>query len=163
MNPISVLLKNEIEGNNKRMSSDNNIWLKRIKKTLKYIASILLVYVILCLITPYSKFLRNRSINNQISYLSKILDRGYDDELQRRFPEGKLFSNAILALSTIEYCEKNSKQNEKYAKIVDDCIKRIQSDRSVRVFNKDMIPKYGMFFNAWSNHVYSCYKNSRLI
>ena len=129
MNPISVLLKNEIEGNNKRMSSDNNIWLKRIKKTLKYIASILLVYVILCLITPYSKFLRNRSINNQISYLSKILDRGYDNELQRRFPEGKLFSNAILALSTIEYCEKNSKQNEKYAKIVDDCIKRIQSDR----------------------------------
>ena len=134
-----------------------------IKKTIKYITCILIGYVIFCWITPFNKHLRNRSIRNQISYLSRILDKGYDDDLQRRFPEGKLFSNAILALSTIEYCEKNTRQNAAYAKIVDNCIRRIQSDRSMRVFNKNMTPEFGMFFNGWSNLVYASYINSQLI
>ncbi len=133
-----------------------------IKKTIKYIAYILITYVLFCLLTPFNKHLRNRSIQNQISYLSSILEEGYDDKLQRRFPEGKVFSNSLLALSTIEYCEKNGSQNAEYAKIVDRCIKRIQSDRSKRVFNKNMIPEYGMFFNGWSNFVYSTYIDSQL-
>ena len=116
----------------------------------------------LCLATPFSGPLRNRSITNQISYLSRILDNGYDDELQSRFPEGKLFSNSILALSTIEYCERNNITDERYSQIVDNCIKRIQSDRTTRIFNPDMEPKYGMFYNAWSNYVCKTYKNSQI-
>lgn len=132
------------------------------KKTLKYIGCIVLTYIFLCLITPFNKTLRNRSIKNQINYLSKILDKGYDDKLQRRFPEGKLFSNSILALSTIEYCDNNNKATENYAAIVDNCIKRIQSERTLGIFSPTMVPKYGMFFNGWSNYVYSTYKKSKL-
>ncbi len=133
-----------------------------IKKIFKYIGYFFLIYVFLCIITPFNKTLRNRSIDNQISYLSQILDEGYDDELQNRFPEGKLFSNSILALSTIEYCVKNDKANEKYSKIVDNCIKRIQSERAFEVFDSKIKPKYGAFFNGWSNYVYSSYKRSKL-
>ncbi len=134
-----------------------------IKKIIKYIGVIIFVYGILCLVTPFNKTLRNRSIKNQINYLSNILDRGYDNKLQTRFPEGKLFSNCLLALSTIEYCDKNGKSHWKYANIVDSCIKRIQSEKATAVFDPNLNPKYGMFYQGWSNLVYSTYEKSDLI
>lgn len=133
-----------------------------IKKTSKYIGLVLLSYVFLCLITPYIKLLKNRSDKNQINYLSEIIDKGYDNTLQDRFPEGKIFSNALLALSTIEYCDNNLIFNVKYSRIVDNCIRRIQSKKATKIFNEDMTPKYGMFYNGWSNLVYTTYKESQL-
>lgn len=133
-----------------------------IKKALKYIGIAILTYVFLCLLTPYIKVLKNRSVKNQINYLAEIIDKGYDDTLQKRFPEGKIFSNALLALSTIEYCDKNGVFNEKYSLIVDNCINRIQSKKALQVFSEGMTPKYGMFYNGWSNFVYSSYIQSEL-
>lgn len=131
-------------------------------KILKYTGIILLTYGFLCLSTPFIGFLKNRSIRNQINYLSSIIDEGYDDTLQNRFPEGKLFSNAILALSTIEFCNQNKEYDKKYAAIVDNCIRRIQSEKTSQIFNSNLSPKYGIFFNGWSNLVYSNYKSSPL-
>ncbi|MGB3402519.1 MAG: hypothetical protein WBA77_07495 [Microcoleaceae cyanobacterium] len=121
-----------------------------------------MVYVFICLAAPFSTFLRNRSIENQITYLSDILDDGYDDELQLRFPEGKLFSNSILALSAIEFCERNNIVDTDYSTVVDNCIKRIQSDGTLSIFSRIDEPKYGMFYNGWANYVYSVYKKSKL-
>lgn len=90
------------------------------------------------------------------------MDKGYDDILQDRFPEGKIFSNALLALSTIEYCNQNQIFNEKYSEIVDNCIRRIQSKKATQTFSENMIPQYGMFYNGWSNLVYFTYKQSQL-
>lgn len=129
---------------------------------MKYIVFTILIYVFLCLITPYISVLKNRSIENQINYLSNILDNGYDNELQNRYPEGKLFSNAILAISTIEYCNKKENFGKKYSTIVDRCIQRIQSHRATQHFNPNLIPKYGMFYNGWLNLVCSTYKESQL-
>lgn len=137
--------------------------MKRIKNLFKYLAYVILAYICFCFITPFSKSLRNRTIRNQISYLSEILNNGYDNELQNRFPEGKLFSNSLLALSVIEYCEGNMHSNKKYAKIVDDCIARIQSEKALENFPYGIQPKYGMFYNAWTNLVYSSYLKSKLI
>lgn len=133
-----------------------------IKKTFKYLGLVVLTYVFLCILTPYNSVLKNRSDKNQINYLSDIIDKGYDNTLQNRYPEGKIFSNALLALSTVEYCDNNQIFNEKYSKIVDNCIRRIQSKRAVQIFNESMIPKYGMFYNGWSNLVYITYKESQL-
>lgn len=134
-----------------------------INKIFKYIGFILLTYMLLCLITPFNKTLRNRSIKNQINYLSNILDKGYDDKLQERFPEGKLFSNCLLALSIIEFCDKNGFLDKKYASIVDSCISRIQSNKATRIFESNLQPKYGAFYQGWSNLVYSTYAKSKLI
>ena len=132
------------------------------KKVLKYMSWILLAYVLVCLVTPFNKTLRNRSIKNQINYLSQLLDKGYDDRLQARFPEGKLFSNCLLALSIIEYCEKNDAAASRYGAMVDKCISRIQSKKALQKFNPDLTPALGMFYQGWSQLVYSSYKESAL-
>ena len=110
--------------------------MKRIKKYIKYLVVILLVYLLLCFTTPFNKYLRNRSIENQINYLSQILDQGYDDQLQSRFPEGKVFSNSLLALSIIEHCNKTENCNSVYAKTIDQCIQRLLSENSLKNLHK---------------------------
>jgi hypothetical protein len=64
--------------------------MKKIIKIFKYLIFIILAYLVICFATPFNKSLRNRSIGNQINYLSGILDEGYDDQLQARYPEGKV-------------------------------------------------------------------------
>lgn len=120
-------------------------------------------YTFLCLLTPFNNALLNRSIQNQINYLSIAMSNGSDDEIQNRFPEGKLFSNSLLALSIIEYCNQTKKFENKYSHIVDNCIKRIQSEKALDVFDPNLNPKYGIFYLGWANLVYSKYIQSDLI
>ena len=68
-----------------------------------------------------------------------------------------------MALSTIEFCDKNKLANTKYANIVDKCIGRIESDRALSVFDTNLVPKYGAFYQGWSNLVYSTYAKSKLL
>ena len=133
-----------------------------IKKAVKYFLLSLLVYSALAILTPFSSFLTHRSIQNQISYLSKTLDKGADIKLQNKFPEGKVFSNALLALSIIEYAENNTTKNEEQSPLVDRCISRLLSNQALRTFDSYMTPKYGMFYNGWTLHVLSEYRKSPL-
>jgi hypothetical protein len=64
--------------------------MKKIIKIFKYLIFIILAYFAICFATPFNKYLRNRPIENQINYLSSILDQGYDELLQSRYPEGKV-------------------------------------------------------------------------
>ncbi len=133
-----------------------------IKKAVKYVFLFLMLYAFLCFLTPYNGYLKSRSIKNQISYLSGIIDDGYDDILQQRFPEGKVFSNALLALSVIEYTRNYSVKEEGYAHIVDNCIKRLVSKSTRKIFHENIEPKYGIFYTAWTNLVMQEYKDSPL-
>jgi len=136
--------------------------MKMIKKFAKYFLLVVGSYILLCILTPFNKILRNRSIKNQIEYLNQLLHNGYDDELQMRFPEGKLFSNAIFSLSVIEVSDQNENQKQEYAQIIDSAIKRIFSDQTLSPFNSNLKPKYGMFYNGWTNYVLTTYQNSSL-
>lgn len=133
-----------------------------IKKLFKYTFLSILTYLIICFITPFNKYLRHRSIENQISYLDQIMKAGYDDKLQEIFPEGKMFSNAIFTLSIIEFCETNHKIEKKYTEIIEHNIKRILSKEAKEVFHTDMEPKYGIFYNGWTNYVLRKYQESAL-
>lgn len=128
----------------------------------KYLIFILLSYFLISLATPFNKSLRHRSIENQINYLSDILDEGYDNQLQSRYPEGKVFSNALLALSVIEFCDKNNIFKAEYSEAVDKCIDRLLSKNAIRIFPTDISPTYGMFYNGWVNHVLVSYSKSEL-
>ncbi len=132
-------------------------------KIILLIALLVLMYMFSCVFTPFNKKLRTRSIKNQINYLANLLEEGHDDELQMKYPEGKLFSNCLLALSIIEFCEKTRITEESYARIVDQCIIRIRSERALSNFDSEMIPSYGMFYRGWSNYLYSTYMQSNLI
>lgn len=122
----------------------------------------LVVYGVTCLATPFIKALRLRSIENQITFLSKLLEDGYDDVLQQRFPEGKMFSNALLGLSTIEYANHNEMYSKRYASLVDTCILRMLSKEARNGFDISMNPQYGMFYNGWTLLVINTYSQSPL-
>ena len=91
------------------------------------------------------------------------MNKGYDDRLQLRYPEGKLFSNAILALSVIEYCDMQNIGKEKYSMIVDNCVERIFSEKAKSNFNEDLEPAFGMFYIGWTNYTLKSYLRSPLI
>jgi len=136
--------------------------MKKIIKFFKYLIFILLAYFVICIATPFNKSLRHRSIENQINYLAQILEKGYDDQLQSRYPEGKVFSNALLALSIIEHCNKTDNVHSEYAQTVDNCIRRLLSKNSLKNFHAHIKPPYGMFYNGWVNHVLVSYSRSSL-
>ncbi len=117
-------------------------------------------YIFINIITPYQNTLKNRATRNQINYLSKILNKGYDDELQKRFPEGKIFSNCIFALSLIKYSEKHKDQNKRIANEIDNCIFRSISPKAINNFEYIEKPKYGMFYNGWLLHTLKHYQKS---
>ena len=87
---------------------------------------------------------------------------GFDDQLQLRFPEGKMFSNAIFSLAIIDYCVKRNMIDISHAQIVDRNIGRLLSEYALQPFNSDMYPKYGMFYNGWSLLVLKRYQKSYL-
>lgn len=133
-----------------------------LKQAFKYLGLSFFSYLIICLSTPFITLFKERSIENQINYLSELLEGGYDDVLQLRFPEGKLFSNALLALSIIDYSIFEIQHRDRYAAIVDQCINRIESPRAKENFNDNLNPEYGIFYSGWSNLVYSKYLDSEL-
>lgn len=135
---------------------------KIIKKTILTISVSAIVYLIINIATPYIGFLKTRSIENQITYLDEIFSDGYDDELQLRYPEGKIFSNALLALSIIDYSDKNTLSLKKHALIVDRCIMRLLSESAEYPFVASMKPEFGAFFNGWLNFTLNKYANSNL-
>lgn len=136
--------------------------MKKIIKFVKYLIFIILAHFVTCFVTPFNKSLRHRSIENQIKYLAQILDQGYDDQLQSRYPEGKVFCNALLALSIIEHCNKTDNSSREHAKTVDICIQRLISENSLKNFPPHINPPYGMFYNGWVNHVLVSYTRSSL-
>jgi len=127
-------------------------------------ASILMcvIYILFNLSTPYIDYCKNRSVENQITYLDQILSEGYDDELQSRYPEGKIFSNALLALSIIDYSANAKITQKKHAIIADRCIDRLLSESTSATFSIDMVPKFGAFYNGWINFTLSNYIKSDL-
>jgi len=118
--------------------------------------------VILNLITPHISFLHKRSIVHQINYLSNILDNGYDDELQNRYPEGRVFSNAILALALIEFSQKSNDKNSKFAQMLDARVQVLLSEKSSKTFSRKLIPEHGAFYTGWVNLVLKNYIESEL-
>ena len=132
------------------------------RKILKYLGIFTLLYLIISFITPFNRILRKRSIENQIKHLSELLSSGYDDQLQFKFPEGKLFSNALLALSIIDYSNNYALFEKPYSQIIDDCIERLYSQKMLDNFDKSIDPKYGIFYTGWTNYVCQKYQRSDL-
>lgn len=79
-----------------------------------------------------------------------------------RYPEGKVFSNALFALSVIEFSGKDERINPVYASYVDRCINVLISDYSTKIFPSNGVLKYGAFYNGWTNFVLNKYIKSHL-
>lgn len=132
------------------------------RKTIKYLSMLLLGYLLLTLLTSHSKFLLDRSIGNQINHINTQLINGGDDKLQKRYPEGYIFSNSIFALSLIELHELRLQDSKSYAKNVDRCLRRLLSDQGTESFSKNLSLTHGAFYNGWTNYTLKTYVESEL-
>lgn len=131
----------------------------RIKKIAKYLFLGFCFYSFINFIIPFNSYLKKRSIENQIEYIQSRFEKGEDNLLQRRFPEGKVFGNALFALSIIEYQNKST-VNEKHTRYIDRAIKEILSPEAKAIFHENLNPTYGAFYNGWVNLVLKSYIES---
>lgn len=131
-------------------------------KTIKYILIFSVVYVILNGITPFIPYLKSRSIENQISYLKERIEKGEDANQQQFYPEGKLFSNAILVLSIIEWESAKGKINQSNVQFIDSTIIKLLSQETKENFHEFMEPKFGAFYLGWANFVMKKYIESKI-
>ena len=130
------------------------------KRILKYIGLFFLLYVSSSLLVGHIPFLRKRSIQNQINYLTNTLQSGQDSILQTQYPEGQTFSNAIFALALIEYSNKIELNKKIYSSTIDRCIINLLSASTKSHFHENLSPNYGAFYNGWSNYCLLKYINS---
>lgn len=129
-------------------------------KIIKFSFILIVLYLFINLVTPFSGFLLNRSIENQIHYIDKQLKNGADDDLQKRYPEGKIFSNSIFTLSLIEYNKKHSYSSNENSIVVDRCVQRLLEKNTSAYFPSNVNPQYGSFYNGWINLVLKSYIES---
>lgn len=120
--------------------------------------------LMLCLnmATLYMPFLLERSIQNQIEFISTELAHGADDRLQEEYPEGKTFANAIFALSLIKLSETIDMPLSDRAALIDQCIIRLLSTENKENFNQTLPLEYGAFYNGWINFTLMKYIQSPL-
>ncbi len=135
--------------------------MKYLKNTLKTTGGFVIIYVSLALLMPYSTYLKNRSIENQIEYL--VAERESAIELQTIYPEGYMFFNALLVLSIIEHSSKRLVQTEKYISVVDGILDDLISEKASKYFPKHQKLKHGAFYNGWVNFTLKKYLSSELM
>ena len=130
------------------------------KRILKYICLFFLLYITTSLLVGHIPFLRKRSIQNQINYLTNTLHDGQDSILQTQYPEGQTFSNAIFALALIEYSNKIEPNEIYLSGTIDLCINNLLSASTKSYFHENLNPNYGAFYNGWTNFCLLKYINS---
>lgn len=130
-----------------------------LKKILKILFISFFCYVLICFLVPFIRFLHERSIENQINYLQFQFKDNLGEKLQNIYPEGKLFSNLVFALSIIKYSEfdKNIKTEN-----VENAILRTISKDAAKNFDDGLKLKYGAFYNGWINYTLKKYIESEL-
>ncbi len=121
-----------------------------------------LLYILLSFLTPFSKSLRERSLKAQINYIAQELKEEKDLELQRRFPEGLMFANALFSLSLMNFDGQKPFNDVEKSKLIENCIERIHSPVNLEYFDQSLTAEYGAFFQGWSNYVLKKYIHSDL-
>lgn len=125
-----------------------------LKKILKILFISFFCYVLICFLVPFIRFLHERSIENQINYLQFQFKDNLGEKLQNIYPEGKLFSNLVFALSIIEFSEYDKNIN---AENVENAILRTISKDAAKNFDDGLKLKYGAFYNGWINYTLKKY------
>lgn len=133
-----------------------------LKKIVKACSWFVLLFVLIQLFHFYAlnnDFLLKRSIEHQIQYLEERIQNGLSDEAQTKFPEGKLFTNLLFALSLIDYSSKSDFDNHILVEqLILDCV----SDQAKTNFPCQSTIRYGAFYNGWINYTLKKYIGSSL-
>ena len=138
--------------------------MKLIKRISATLISLLLVGLIAFNLSLFykPKFIKhgNQQINKdllaQLQHLKTELHSGAADDMQRQYPEGFVFMNALYALSWAELAACLPPQDTLYKEAhceIDWALKEMTSEKGRRPFQEDLNPAYGIFYSGWTNYV----------
>ncbi len=89
----------------------------------------------------------------QLRFIRSSLDGGSAEEMQNLFPEGYFFSEVLYGLTWVEVARRPSidaaRRNEAI-KEIEYALDHIKSDKGLEVFNPDLSPQYGIFYQGWT-------------
>ena len=92
----------------------------------------------------------------QLNYLQyQLHSNNIDDKMQKLFPEGYVFCNVLYGLSWCELAENGNDFQIKRTAIREAiyALHKLELPATVKVFNKDCSPGYGIFYQGWCNYL----------
>ena len=116
--------------------------------------------------SPDCKQVGNGVVNEEVlAQLNFLKDELHHQDagrrMQRLFPEGFVFINALYGLSWTEIARDFDKKSDLYQEAleeIDFAIRQIDSDYGKRIFTKDLAIEYGAFYQGWR----TCLQGKRL-
>lgn len=116
-----------------------------------------LLIIMIVVFVNYRYLSPDESVISQLNYLKKqIRDNNADIEMQKVFPEGYVFMNALYGLTWCETALKNKNDSTLCKTAVREAIyalKKLESDEAQKIFDKNCSPAYGMFYQSWTNYL----------
>lgn len=102
----------------------------------------------------------NQDFIHHLNFLRADIHQGSAKEMQRIYPEGFVFQNALYGLSWIELLAKLSPEDPLYVQAKEEIIwslKALSSEDGTRTFQHVRVPRYGTFYLGWINYLKARY------
>lgn len=108
----------------------------------------------------------NKDVYQQLTHLKAEVHTGAAAEMQRLFPEGHLFMNALYGLAWLDFAEathfdtfnnaflfyEDLPEGEAFRE-ANWALAEMDSPQGRRIFNKDLPLPYGVFYRGWTNYL----------
>jgi hypothetical protein len=98
----------------------------------------------------------NLSVEAQLNYLQKRMHAGAAVDMQKRYPEGYLFLNALYGLSWCNLLAKTQVQSPLYKQGIEEvrwALQAIDTPAGLAPFSPNLPLAYGAFYQGWSNYL----------
>ena len=91
----------------------------------------------------------NEDVRHQLTHLKHEMHSGAASEMQRLFPEGHLFMNALYGLAWVDV----QVGNEESRSEISWALAEMNSENGRRIFNEELPLPYGAFYRGWTNYL----------
>jgi hypothetical protein len=136
-------------------------------KILKYVYLIVIAIVTLLMVSVnfqlhtgnYTAAEKKADIVLHLNYLeSELKNNNLGDRMQKIYPEGFVFANALYGLTWCELALSDSNDPALKEKAVREALyayNEINSDKAKSTFDRTLLPEYGIFYVGWKNYLLS--------
>ncbi|MBO6517548.1 MAG: hypothetical protein JJ975_13460 [Bacteroidia bacterium] len=98
-----------------------------------------------------------QDIRRQLNFLEEELKtKDLGSRMQSLFPEGYVFVNALYGLTWCELALADHTADSTRNRAIEEALyayKQLDSDKGRSVFNSDLSPPYGIFYQGWKNYL----------
>ncbi len=107
----------------------------------------------------YTRTEQKEDVILQLNFLeSELKNNNLGDRMQKIYPEGYVFINALYGLAWCELSLADSKDTALKSRALNEALyayNNLSSEKAKKHFPKNVIPEYGIFYNGWKNYLLS--------